>query len=143
MARTITPYAAFLAAGAAADLALQQPGLLWFAAGGTLVHACIRLHENYGWHRGGGKAAMRKRRKYQGTATRRELRRGFSPAAARRRAAIVSPGLHPSRAPVIVARKGRRTLAGTREDSYLVIAGPRLGKTGLMACWAADAPASP
>jgi type IV secretion system protein VirD4 len=140
MARTITPYAGALAAAAAGDLALHQPGLLWFAAGGTLVHAAIRLHETYGWHRGGGKAAMRRRRKYQGTATRQEMRRNFSPAAARRRAAVVSPGLHPSQAPVVVARKGRRVLAGTREDSYLAIAGPRLGKTGLMACWAADAP---
>ena len=140
MARTVMPYAGTLAVAAGADLYLHQPGVLWFAAGGTLVHAGIRLHEAHGWRRGGGKAAMRRRRKYQGTATRRELRRNLSIAAARRRAAVVSPGLHPSQAPVVIASKGRRVLAGNREDSYLLVAPPRVGKTGMMACWAADAP---
>ena len=69
------PYAGSLAVAAAADLALHQPVLLGLGLGAAAMHAGIRLHEAYGWHRGGGKAAMRKRRKYQGTATRRELRR--------------------------------------------------------------------
>ncbi len=140
MARTITPYAGALAAAAGADLALHQPVLLGIGLGAAAMHAAIRLHEAHGWHRGGGKAAMRKRRKYQGTATRRELRRNLSPAAARKRASVVTPGLHPSQAAVVIGRAKGQDLAGSREDSYLLIAPPRVGKTGMMACWAADAP---
>ena len=140
MARAVAPYVAGLAVTAVAALVLRLPGLLWFAAGGVIVHVAIRLHEAHGWHRGGGKAAMRKRRKYQGTATRRELRRNLSPAAARKRAAVVSPGLHPSQAAVVIGRAKGQDLAGSREDSYLLVAPPRVGKTGMMACWAADAP---
>ena len=141
-ARAVMPYAASLALAAVAALVLHLPGLLWFGAGGVLVHAGIRLHENHGWRRGGGKAAMRRRRKYQGTATRRELRRNLSPAAARRRAAVVSPGLHPSQAAVMIGRAKGQDLAGSREESYLLIAPPRTFKTALLACWAADAPAA-
>ena len=140
MARAVAPYVAGLAVTAVAALVLRLPGLLWFAAGGVIVHVAIRLHEAHGWHRGGGKAAMRKHRKYQGTATRRELRRNLSPAAARKRAAVVSPGLHPSQAAVVIGRAKGQDLAGSREDSYLLVAPPRVGKTGMMACWAADAP---
>ena len=140
MARAVAPYVAGLAAAAGGDLALHQPILLGLGAGAAAMHAVIRLHEEHGWHRGGGKAAMRKRRKYQGTATRRELRRNLSPAAVARRAAVVTPGLHPSQAAVTIGWAKGQELAGSREDSYLLIAPPRVGKTGMMACWAADAP---
>ena len=140
MARTVMPYAGGLAVAAGADLTLHQPALLGLGVGLAAMHAGIRLHEAHGWHRGGGKAAMRRRRKYQGTATRRELRRNLSPAAVRMRAAVVSPGLHPSLAAVVIGRAKGQDLAGSREDSYLLIAPPRVGKTGMLACWAADAP---
>ena len=52
----------------------------------------------------------------------------------------MSPGLHPSQAAVVIGRAKGQDLAGSREDSYLLIAPPRIGKTGMMACWAADAP---
>ena len=140
LARTVLPYAGALAASAGADLILHQPVLLGLGAGAAAMHAGIRLHEARGWRRGGGKAAMRKRRRYQGTATRRELCRNLSPAAVARRAAVTSPGLHPSQAAVMIGWAKGQDLAGSREESYLLIAPPRTFKTALLACWAADAP---
>jgi len=134
------PYAGAVAVSAAAGAVLRSPDLPLLVAGAVAGIAGTRFHEAYGWHRAGGRAAMRARRRYQGTATRREIRRHLSAAAARRRAAVTSPGLHPSQAPVVIARARGQVLAGTREDSYLVIAPPRTGKTGLLGCWAADAP---
>lgn len=136
------PYAACIAAAVLAAAVLHRPGLAWAALGAAAMHAGLRLHEAYGWHRGGGKAAMRRRRRYQGTATARELRQHLSARAARRRAPVTCPGLASSQAPVVIAAAGRppRPVAGTREDSYLLVSPPRTGKTGLLGCWAADAP---
>ena len=104
------------------------------------MHGAIRLSEHYGWHRSGGKAAMRRRRRFQGTATRREIRAKLSPAAARRKAAILHPDLDPAWAPVIIGTRRRQPVAGSRADSYLLIAPPQSLKTALISCWAADAP---
>ena len=141
-ARAALPYAGGMTAALAADLALHQPGLLWLGAGAAGALAAKRLHEEHGWHRSGGKAAARRRRKYQGAATRREIRAGLSPRAAVRHAALACPDLDPAYAPVIIgrARRPSRVIAGTRADSYLVVAPPQTMKTALIACWAADAP---
>jgi type IV secretion system protein VirD4 len=139
----VLTYGGALAAAGVADAAGHVPPLAPLpvaVAAAALTHAGMRLWENHGWHRSGGKAAMRKRRKYQGTATRRELARNLSPAAVAKRAAITCPGLHPGEAPVHIGRAKGQDLAGSREDSYLLIAGPRFGKTALLACWAEDAP---
>jgi hypothetical protein len=129
-AREAAPYAACFALIAAAALIMRQPAVTLLGAGGIGGVALVRLHDAFGWHRSGGKAAMRKRRKYQGTATRRELRRNLSPAAAARRAGP----------PVLIGRAKGQDVAGSSEDSYLVIAPPRSLKTGLTSCWAQDAP---
>ena len=143
--RAAAPYMRALAAVGllALILTIAARGALWLALiplGGVLGIAADRFREHLGWHRKGGKAAMRKRRKYQGTATRGEIRRALSPAAVTRRAAVTCPGLDPSQAPVVIARAKGHDLAGSREDSYLLVAPPRAGKTGLVSCWVADAP---
>jgi type IV secretion system protein VirD4 len=139
-ARAVAPYAAGAAVAAVADLTLHQPELFWLGLGAVAMHAGIRLHESYGWHRSGGKAAMRQRRKYQGTATRRELARNLSPAAARKRAALTCADLDPAAAGVPLGRARGQDIAGTYADSYLVIAPPQTVKTALIAGWAMAAP---
>lgn len=136
------PYAVSLAAAAAAAAVLHQPDIAVLGLGGVGGVAGVRLHEARGWHRSGGKAAMRGRRRYQGLATRKELRANLSPAVVARDASVTCPGIDPSRVPVGLGRALGQDLAGSREDTYLLVAPPRSGKTGLMACWVADAPGS-
>ena len=140
VAREAWPYAAGFAAAAASAVVLRQPDPGILVSGVTAGIAGVRLQEAYGWHRSGGKGAIRRRRRYQGTATRRELRRKLSPEAVRKRAAVTCPGLHPGAVFVSIGRAKGQDLAGSREDSYLLIAPPRTGKTGMMGCWLADAP---
>ena len=138
--RAAAPYGAAYGLTVLAGLILRSPLLVGMALGGAGVHGTIRLHEAHGWHRKGGKAAMRRRRRFQGTATRREIRANLSPAAARAKAAILTPDLDPAWAPVIIGAKRRQVIAGSRADSYLLIAPPQSIKTALISCWAADAP---
>jgi type IV secretion system protein VirD4 len=140
-ARTAAPYGAGYGGLAVLGAALGDPAVTWAAAGGVAVHATIRLHEAYGWHRAGGKAALRQRRRHQGMASRREIARNLSPAAARRKTRQLFPDLDPAHAPVVIgtARRGR-VVAASRADSYLLLAPPQTMKTALLACWAADAP---
>jgi hypothetical protein len=99
VAKATAPYV--LAYGAALVLVMiaslllgvtPLPGM-FFVLGAALAHAVIRLHEASGWHRDGGKAAQRKRRRFQGPATMRELHRRLGLRAARRNAAIMRPSL--------------------------------------------------
>jgi type IV secretion system protein VirD4 len=140
LARSAAPYGAGYGTVILAALAARHPGLAWAAAGGFAVHAVIRLHEAYGWRRSGGKAAQRRRRKYQGMASPREISRYLSPAAARKKSRTLFPDLDPDAAPVVIGRSGGRVIAGSRADLYLVLAPPQTMKTGLLSCWAADAP---
>jgi site-specific DNA-methyltransferase (adenine-specific) len=138
--RAAGPYVAVAGGGAITGTALHAPLLAGIVLGAVTVRAGTQLYEEYGWHRKGGKAAMRRRRKYQGTASRREIRRKLSPAAARKHAARRCPAMDPALAPVIIGTRRRQVIAGSRADSYLVIAPPQSMKTGLISCWAADAP---
>jgi type IV secretory pathway TraG/TraD family ATPase VirD4 len=140
--RVTLPYAAGLTVSLAAALAAHQPGLLWLAGGITAASAAHRAYDARGWHRKGGTAAARRRSKYQGAATRKDISQALSPRAAARHAAMACPDLHPDYAPVVIGRavKPSRVIAGSREDSFLVIAPPRSLKTALISCWAADAP---
>lgn len=52
--------------------------LVLLPLGAILGLAADRLREHLGWHRKGGKAAMRKRRRYQGPATMSELARNLT-----------------------------------------------------------------
>lgn len=147
-ARVTLPYAVTPAASVLAAAALHTPGLSWAGGGATVAVAAIRLHEAHGWHRKGGKSAARKRRKFQGTATGREMRRHLSVSAARKRARVTRPsvggtrGLPPGDAGVLIGTAGRtsRSLYGTHEDFYAVFGPQRSGKTGWMAGTVIDAP---
>ena len=98
------------------------------------------------FRRSGGRAAKRRRRKYQGAATLRDIHRHLSPAAVTKRAAVTRPSLDGKAAladtGVFLGRtlRARRRLCGTHEDSYLIVGPPRTGKTGWMASVIQDAP---
>jgi len=139
-ARAAWPYAAVLAASLPVSAVTDWRCAPAFAAGGVTASIGRRLHEAHGWHRAGGKAAMRRRRKFQGTAGWREISEKLSPRAARRHAARTCPDLDPSEAPVIIGRAKGRVIADTWTGSRLVYAPPQTLKTGLASCWAADAP---
>jgi type IV secretory pathway TraG/TraD family ATPase VirD4 len=126
----VLPYAVSLTVALAGAVALGSILLAVLAAGVTAGVAGVRAHEHLGWHRAGGKAAMRKRRRYQGTATRTEIQRKLSPEAAAKKAGP----------PVLIGRAMGQDIAGSSEESYLLIAPPRSFKTGLTSCWALDAP---
>ena len=114
--RAAVPYAGIVAASAAADLTLGQPLFLGLGLGVAGTHAGIRLHEAHGWHRGGGKAAARRRRKYQGWASRADIRR------LRRRHAALTRRLCPGTALLILGTtRPARRVAVCRENSALYI----------------------
>jgi hypothetical protein len=78
----LRPYAASLAAVGVLALVLLEaaPSLLLLTllpAGAVLGIAADRLRMHAGWHRRGGKAALRKRRRYQGPAPLAELARNL------------------------------------------------------------------
>ena len=77
-----SPWALSLAGTAVLALVLliAAPGLLplvLLPLGAIFGLAADRLRELWGWHRKGGKAALRKRRRYQGPATLAELARNL------------------------------------------------------------------
>ncbi|MGK5554349.1 type IV secretory system conjugative DNA transfer family protein, partial [Actinomadura kijaniata] len=96
-----------------------------------------------------GRASRGKRRKsrYQGTASAVELHKRLSARAVRKHAARTRPLLDAPNAPitevgVALGRPHRLAphLYGTAEDSYLLVAPPRTGKTGWIASAVQDAP---
>lgn len=77
-----SPWLLSLAGTAVLALVLlaAAPGLLplvLLPLGAILGLAADRIREHLGWHRKGGKAALRKRRRYQGHATLSELGRNL------------------------------------------------------------------
>lgn len=81
--RRSSPWVLSLAGIAVLVLVLlaAAPGLLplvLLPLGAILGLAADRLREHLGWHRKGGKAALRKRRRYQGPATMSELTRNLT-----------------------------------------------------------------
>jgi type IV secretion system protein VirD4 len=130
-------------AGLAASCATGQWELFWVDAGMCLgVAGKNAIDGSALFRRGGsGKAARKRRRKYQGAATALELRRKLSVQAARQHAMRV--GLDPDSAPVVLGtttHRPRQVVAGGRGDSYLAVAPPQTMKTGLISCWVEDAP---
>ena len=94
--RAVRPYLAGLAAVAVLTLVIMvaAPSLLplvLLPLGAVLGIGGDRYREHRGWHRSGGKAAMRRRRRWQGHATWPELHRKLSLAAVRRNARGMRP----------------------------------------------------
>jgi hypothetical protein len=90
--RALWPYLAALAVAVLLSAAAGEGWILVLVLGAAGWHGVLRLHEGYGWHRRGGRAAARARRKYQGPASRREIQSTLSLRAIRRRAHITRPG---------------------------------------------------
>jgi type IV secretion system protein VirD4 len=149
--RAAGPSAAAVAAGVIAQAASEAGHVWhlpygWMAAGGVVALRGRDGLDSLRASRTGGKAAERRRRKYQGTASASEVHGKLSVRAARKRAKVTRPSLR-GRIPVaeagIVIGKGgipKRTLMATAEDFILVFAGPRRGKTAWMSGVVLDAP---
>jgi len=138
--KTVFRWLAALAVIVVAALALHSVLLAILGVLTVAVAAVFRIRRALNRRRAGGKSAMRQRAKYQGTATKREIRAKLSPRAIRRHAARTCPGLHPSEAHLEIGRAEGQVIADTWSGSRLVYAPPQTLKTGLTACWAADAP---
>ena len=132
----------FVAALAAAIVAevYHEPLLAELILAVTLVVTVLVLRFQWKGYRKGGHIAAWKRRKWQGTATRREIRRKLSPAAARKRTKATCPELLPSEAPVIIGKAKKQYVADIWSGARMLYAPPQTLKTGLSSCWAGDAP---
>jgi hypothetical protein len=87
------PYAASLGAALLFAAVTGQGWIALMTLGGVISVAGLRLHEGFGWHRKGGRAAARKRRKYQGPASRREIQARLSYRAIQKRAHVTRPAM--------------------------------------------------
>jgi hypothetical protein len=90
-ARTLAPYLVALVLAVITAFVTGESWVLTLVLGAAGWHGVLRLHEGYGWHRRGGRAAARKRRQYQGPASRAEIQHRLSARAIRRRAHITRP----------------------------------------------------
>lgn len=113
--------------------------LFYLICGGAVYDVALRVMMAAGMWTRGGRIAEWKRRRHQGMASRREIRRLMSPAAMQKKVQLTRPATNVKRmAPTEVGAHigksaGRMThqkLMGSWEDFYLVFAGPRMGKTG-------------
>jgi hypothetical protein len=113
--RAFWPYLAAFASAALLSIVTGEGWLLILVLGAIGWHGVLRLHEGYGWHRRGGRAAARKRRKYQGPASRREIEATLSLRAIRKRAHVTRPAterprqLPPSELGVLIGQTVRRS----------------------------------
>ena len=100
--------------------------------------AALVFYARVRWTRyaSGGWIAARKRRRYQGWAGFRDVRR------VTRAACTLTRRLSPGTSLLILGTKGRarQRVAVCRENSALYVGPPGYGKTGALACHAADAP---
>jgi type IV secretion system protein VirD4 len=149
--RAAGPSAAAVVIGAAAEhahVALHIPPMPygWMVASGVIALRGRDGLDVLTARRSGGKAAARRRKKYQGTASASEVHGKLSVRAARKRAKITRPSLAgripAAEAGIVLGRGGtpRRTLMATAEDFVVLFAGPRKGKSGYMAGVVEDAP---
>lgn len=137
-------YAAAVGIGAGVCAAVHVPlDLDLLTVGVCLAHGAQRASEGFTWHLAGGRAAERRRRKYQGEATPMDVRRHLSPSAAQRKMARLAPGLPASRAFIsfgsTVYRPAQR-VGVSYEESVLLIGVPRSFKTALMSHMILNAP---
>jgi hypothetical protein len=95
--RALTPYALALVIAAITAFLTGEGWLFTLVAGAVGCHWLLRVHEAYSWHRKGGRAARRKRSKYQGPASWWEKYKKLSPHYARKRALTTRPSLQRSR----------------------------------------------
>ena len=143
-ARKATPPAAVLMGGLALQglhSALRLPQLpdlpyTELAAGALIGVYGLRAADAIRSRHDGGAAAVRRRRKFQGEASRSEIRGHMSLAAARERAKVTRPcaggstrGLPPAEAGVVLGKARGQILMASHEDVVAAFAPPRGGKT--------------
>ena len=132
--KTALRYAAAL--GVIALVSLMLHSLLLAALGvlGLLTFAVLHARRAHRRWRQGGKSAARRRAKYQGWASHKDiLRLRWAHAALTRR---VCPGA----GLLVLGRARRQAVAVCRENSAMYVGVPGYWKTSALACHAADAP---
>jgi type IV secretion system protein VirD4 len=117
-----------------AAVALHQDIIAVLIAIAALAVTVLVLRARWASYKAGGRIAAWKRRRYQGWAGRRDVRR------AARSAWTLTRRLSPGTPLLILGTRRRQPVAVCRENSALYIGPPGTGKTGTLACHAADAP---
>lgn len=120
-----------------------NPVLDLMVVGACGYHATQRLWDGWSWHMKGGRAAQRRRRKYQGEATPLEVRATLSPAFAARRMKRLAPGLPAAQSYLSLGytvHKPRQAVAVSRAETVAVIGVPQTIKTAAMSGWILEAP---
>jgi type IV secretion system protein VirD4 len=138
-------YAAAVGATAAATAAAGLPVELSAAValGACGMHAAARLTETMTWASKGGRAAQRRRRKYQGAADPLHVRERLSPAAAAKKMKRLAPDLPAAQAFISVgttAHSPRQRVAISRAESVACFGVPQTYKTALIGNWILEAP---
>jgi type IV secretion system protein VirD4 len=138
---------AYGAATGVSALVLAATGLpeylLLFPAGMCTMHACGRMAEGWTWHSKGGRAAEKRRRKYQGEASPLHVRNRLSPAAAAKKMKGLAPMLPAAQTYLPVGttvHKPQQKVAISRGESVAAIGVPQSYKTALLSNWIIEAP---
>jgi type IV secretion system protein VirD4 len=131
-------------AGAVICLAARVPADLdLLVVGACLSHGAMRVTEGLAWHRKGGRAAQRRRDKYQGEAGPFEIRTSLSPAAAVKKMARLAPSLPAAQAAVRIGAtvsKPAQQVAVSRAETILVTGVPQSIKTAWISTAVLEAP---
>lgn len=118
--------------------AIHLPGIAIVVVAGLVIVAVFAVKARFWWKRysSGGWIAAWKRGKYQGWAGRRDIAR------VTRSAHALTRRLAPGTSLMVLGTRGkaRQPVAVHRENSALYLGPPGYGKTGALACHAADAP---
>jgi hypothetical protein len=107
------------------------------------AHVAQRALDGWAWHFAGGRAAQRRRRKYQGEATPLEVRASLSPAFAARKMRRLAPGLPAPQSYLSLGytvHRPRQAVAVSRAETVAVIGVPQTIKTALISRWILEAP---
>lgn len=107
------------------------------------AHAAQRLVEGVTWHQAGGKAAQRRRRRYQGEANPLEVRQTLSPAFAAKKMKRLAPDLPAAQSCIPLGRtvhQPHQAVAVSRAESIAVFGVPQSLKTALISSWILEAP---
>ena len=115
-------------------VALHQILIVVLAAALALLAGALVLRARWSRYRSGGRVAARRRRKYQGWASGRDLRRARASAAKLTRRICPGAGL------LILGTARRQLVAVCRELSALYVGPPGYFKSAALACHGADAP---
>lgn len=138
-------YAAAVGASAAVSLSAGLPVVpaAAFTAGACVFHGGQRIADGWLWHRRGGRAAEKRRRRYQGPATPWEVRTRLSPRAAAAKMKRLAPELPAAQSFIPLGTTIHRPpqmVAVSRAETILVVGVPQSIKTALMSNWIMDAP---